>query len=162
MRDRIDIFSQKRTGRISPLQKLHRPDHFFKTNVRGVLRMADPVTVKFVDFQKAFDRVVGLLACFINVLATWQCISGTDLLKQSYVLPHWDRSWRSNLLSDPVTVLWHRTNQSQRWSCNARRQPPGRVVTGVPISKSLVCLDLEKDPWRKRESNPGTLCGIPL
>ena len=27
-----------------------------------------------------------------------------------------------------------------------KRQAPGRVATGVPIFKSLVCLDLEKDP----------------
>ena len=35
------------------------------------------------------------------------------------------------------------------------RQPPGRVATGVPIFESLVWLDLEKDPWQKRESNSG-------
>ena len=38
-----------------------------------------------------------------------------------YVLPHWDRSCRSNFLSHPVTVYWHRADQSQCWPYNARR-----------------------------------------
>ena len=41
-------------------------------------------------------------------------MSGTVLLGQLYVLPHWDRSCRSNSLS-------HRVNQSLRWSYNARK-----------------------------------------
>ena len=57
----------------------------------------------------------------LNVPATCQCISGTDLLRQSYVLPHWDRSCRSNFPSHPVTVYWHGADQSQRWPYNARR-----------------------------------------
>ena len=40
----------------------------------------------------------------LNVPATCWCISGTDVLRQSYMLPHWDRSCRSNLLSHRVTV----------------------------------------------------------
>ena len=43
-----------------------------------------------------------------------QCISGTDLLRQEYSLPHWDRSCRSNFLSRPVTAYRHQANQSQR------------------------------------------------
>ena len=35
------------------------------------------------------------------------------------------------------------------------RQAPGRVATGVPVLKSLVCLDPEKFR-RKREPNPGS------
>ena len=61
-----------------------------------------------------------LLACLLNVPTTLQCFSGTDLLRQYYMLPHWDRSCRSNFLSLPVTVHWHRANQSQRWPYNAR------------------------------------------
>ena len=38
-----------------------------------------------------------------------------------YMLPHWDRSCRSNFPSHPVTVYWHRANQSQHWPYNARR-----------------------------------------
>ena len=49
------------------------------------------------------------------------CISRTDLLRQFDVLPHWDRSCRSNVPSHPVTVYWHRADQSQRWPYNARR-----------------------------------------
>ena len=51
----------------------------------------------------------------LNVPATCQCISGTDLHRQFYVLPHWDRSCRPNFSSHPVTVYWHRADQSQRW-----------------------------------------------
>ena len=57
----------------------------------------------------------------LNVPATCECISGTDLLRQVYVLPHWDRSCRSNFPSHPVTVYWHRADQSQHWPYNARR-----------------------------------------
>ena len=32
----------------------------------------------------------------LNVPTTCKCISGTDLLRQFYMLPHWDRSCRSN------------------------------------------------------------------
>ena len=57
----------------------------------------------------------------LNVPATCECISGTDLLRQFYVLPHRDRSCRSNFPSHPVTVYWHQADQSQRWPYNARR-----------------------------------------
>ena len=40
----------------------------------------------------------------LNVPAICECISGTDLLRQFYVLPHGDRSCRSNFPSHPVTV----------------------------------------------------------
>ena len=63
-----------------------------------------------------------IVVCWLlNVPATCQCISGTDLHRQFYVLPHWDRSCRSNFPSHPVTVYWHRADQSQRWPYNARR-----------------------------------------
>ena len=57
----------------------------------------------------------------VNVPATYKCISGTDLLRQFYRLPHWDRSCRSNFPSHPVTVYWQRANQSQDWPYNIRR-----------------------------------------
>ena len=38
-----------------------------------------------------------------------------DLLKQLYVLPHWDRSCRSNFPSHPVTAYWCWANQYQHW-----------------------------------------------
>ena len=69
-----------------------------------------------------FLSAVCLFVCWLlNVPATGECISGTDLLRQLYVLPHWDRSCRSNVLPHPVTVYWHWTDQSQRWPYNARR-----------------------------------------
>ena len=58
----------------------------------------------------------GDVVCWLlNVSATSKCISGTDLLRQLYVLPHWDRSCRSDFPSNPVTVYWHWANQSQHW-----------------------------------------------
>ena len=46
----------------------------------------------------------------LNVPATCECISGTDLLRKLSVVPHWDRSCRSNFLPHPVTVYWHRAD----------------------------------------------------
>ena len=65
------------------------------------------------------DRL--LVGWLLIVPATCECISGTDLHRQFYVLPHWDRSCRSNFPSHPVTVYWHRADQSQCWPYNARR-----------------------------------------
>ena len=79
----------------------------------------------------------------LNVPATCECIPGIDLLRQFYVLTHWERSCRSNFPSHPVIVYWHRANQSQR-------QAPGRVATGVPILKSLVWLEPGKIPAQVR------------
>ena len=67
------------------------------------------------------DRVCLFVGWLLNIPATCVCISGTDLLRQFYVLPHWDRSCRSNCPSHPVTVYWHRADQSQRWYYIARR-----------------------------------------
>ena len=67
------------------------------------------------------DTLPRFVCWLLNVPATGECISGTDLLRQLYVLPHWDRSCRSNVLSHPVTVYWHRADQSQCWLYNARR-----------------------------------------
>ena len=77
--------------------------------------------------KKTFLPTVYLLhSCMIvvwwllHVPAACQCIAGTDLLRQLYMLPHWDRSCRSNFLPHPVKLYWHWANQSQRWLCNAR------------------------------------------
>ena len=78
-----------------------------------------PLPFFFLDFGAAEGVVVG--GWLLNVPATCECISGMDLLRQFYVLPHWDRSCRSNFPSHPVTVYWHRADQSQCWPYNARR-----------------------------------------
>ena len=51
----------------------------------------------------------------VKVPAKCECVSGMDLLRQFYMLPHWDRSCRPNFPSHPVTVYWHRVDQSQCW-----------------------------------------------
>ena len=75
-----------------------------------------PQYLSETDLSKQRQFVCWLL----NIPATCKCISGTDLLRQFYVLPHWDRSCRSNFPSHPVTVYWHQADQSQRWPYNAR------------------------------------------
>ena len=72
-----------------------------------------------IDFLKSGWRV--RVCWLLSIPATCECISGTDLLRQFYVLPHCDRSCRSNYPSHPVTVYWHRADQSQHWPYNARR-----------------------------------------
>ena len=70
---------------------------------------------------------------FVGCLASQQHASvsqGPILLRQFYMLPHRDRSCRSNFLSHPITVYWHHANQSQSWPNNAG---PGRVATGMPV-----------------------------
>ena len=68
-----------------------------------------------------FDPYGVVVGWLLNVPATCLCISGTDLLRQLYVLPHWDKSCRSNFLPHPVTVYWHWADQSQHWPYNIRR-----------------------------------------
>ena len=55
-----------------------------------------------------YDAVCGLL----NVSVASSCISGTDLPRELYVLPHWDRSCRSNLLSHLGIIYCHWANKS--------------------------------------------------
>ena len=49
------------------------------------------------------------VSCFS---ATCLCIPGAALLGQLYMLPHWDGSRRSKLLSHRVSVYRHRANQA--------------------------------------------------
>ena len=81
---------------------------------------------RWVSCMNGMGGEVGVLrewfVCWLlNVPATCKCISGMDLLRQEYVLPHWDRSCRPNFPSHPVTVYWHQVHQSQCWPYNARR-----------------------------------------
>ena len=89
----------------------------------------------------------------LNAPATGECISGTDLLRQFYVLPHWDRSCRSNFPSHPVTVYWYWADQSQRWPYNARR------LAGELLESQFLSHWYDSTPKksrRKRDSNPGS------
>ena len=65
-----------------------------------------------------------------------------DLHRQFDVLPHWDRSCRSNFL--PHTVTPGRPVPA----LTLQRQAPGRVATGVPILKSLALTRPGKIPWQ--------------
>ena len=94
----------------------------------------------------------GCCCWLLNVSATCECISGMDLHRQFYVLPHWDRSCRSNFPSHPVTVYWHRVDQSQHWPYNTRH------LAGLPLE--CQCLNhrydsTPKKSQRKWDSNPG-------
>ena len=63
----------------------------------------------------------GCCCWLLNAPATCKCISGTDLLRQFYVLPHWDRHKRPIFPSHPVTVYWLWANQFQHLPYNPRR-----------------------------------------
>ena len=96
---------------------------------------------------------VAVVCWLLNVPATCWCISGTDLLRQFDVLPHWDRTCRSNFPPHSVTVYWHRQNQSQRWPYNARR------LAGKPLECQFLSHWYDSTPKksrRKRDSNPGS------
>ena len=71
----------------------------------------------FIDTQ-LYDFM--FVCWLLNIPATCECVSGTDLLRQFYMLPHWDRCCRSNFPSHPVTVYWHQANQSQHWPFNTK------------------------------------------
>ena len=86
---------------------------------------------------------LGLFAvCWLlNVPAICWCISGTDLLRQCNMLPHWERdrtcrltscSHNIQMLGQPIPVL------------TLYCQGPDRPAAGVPIVKSLAGLDLDK------------------
>ena len=87
-----------------------------------------------------------MVACLLNVSTTCECISGTDRLGQLYVLPHSCRSYRSNLLSHPVTV--HRAKSGND------PMTPASVATGVPVFESLLWLDRFKSPTGKAGIEP--------
>ena len=93
------------------------PSHPISVLIQG--QWVTALTLSCQVFSKAATRVA--VCWLLNVPATCECISGTDLLRQFYMQPHWDRSCRSNCPSHPVTVYWHRANQSQHWPYNVRR-----------------------------------------
>ena len=106
-------------------------------DVYNVLHLDPPDT----DHSRVFLEVVclqvvkGLILRFVcwlvglllYVPATCWRISGTDLIRQFYVLSHWDRSCRSNFGSHPVKRYWHQAENSHRWLCNFRR------LAGFPL-----------------------------
>ena len=63
------------------------------------------LTYKFFSLSHNHSAVL-VVGWLLNVPATCECISGTDLLRKFYVLPHWDRSCRSNSLT------WYPLNNS--------------------------------------------------
>ena len=93
---------------------------------RGVNRQAYTSQKTFYHPKKSLTALCRLvwfiLFCWLLIIpATCQCSSRLDLIKQLYMLPHWDRSCRSNFLLHPVPVFWHRAKHSQHWPCNTRR-----------------------------------------
>ena len=53
-----------------------------------ISHMRDSQTDTHTQTDRQTDRQIWLVACLLNVPATCECISGTDLLRQFYVPPH--------------------------------------------------------------------------
>ena len=108
-----------------------------------------------IDTQGGIDAYVRV-CLFAGCLTSQQharLSQGQICSDNFYVLPNWDRSCRSNFLPHPVTVYWHRVDQSQRWPYNARR------LARQPLECQFLShwYDLtQKKSQRKRNSNPGS------
>ena len=94
------------------------------------------------------------LSCWLrSVPATCLCISGMDLLRHLYVLPHWDKSCSQTFFLTQsryiVTVVGPTSPSADPISITTA---PGMFATGVPNFKSLVKLDPEKSPLHEWES----------
>ena len=80
----------------------------------------------------------GMFVCWLLACLTSQqhakCISGMDLLKQSYVLLHWYRNWTSNLAVSPC-----HSSDTRPTSPTPDPRTPGswQRATTIPILKSL-------------------------
>ena len=83
----------------------------------NITRVALPWSAFYPPWNCLLRNGLWGVCWWLYVPATCECISGTDLLRQFYVLPH----CRPNFPSHPVTVYWHRANQSQHWHYNSRR-----------------------------------------
>ena len=84
--------------------------------------------------------------CFVCWLLNVQGNKQREYQRQFYVLPHWDRSCRSNFQSHPVAVNWHQTNQSHQWPYNAR------CLAGQPLEYQF--LSHKYDSTGKQDLNP--------
>ena len=103
--------------------------------------------------EDAWKQEQVVVCWLLYVPATGECITGRDLLRRFYVLPHWDRSCRSNFPSHPVTVYWHQANQSQHWPYNTRR------LAGYPLKRQFFSHwydSILEIFWRKQDLNPGS------
>ena len=75
-----------------------------------ILHSINFCTMMYPHFLKDFTWSAAMVCLCLTHLLSQQhaaCTSALDLLRQLYVLPHWDRSWRSSLLSHLVTVSWN-------------------------------------------------------
>ena len=95
------------------------------------------------------------VACLLNVPATCKCISETDLLGQFCLLSHWEKSCRSNLLSHPVTVNWHRASHSWYWPLNVKHHKLPPDFNPWPATPQMDALSTWPS-WQTREDGqPG-------
>ena len=80
-----------------------------------------------------------------------ECTSGTDLLRQADVQPHWDTMCRSSLLPRQVKVYWHSADQSKHWPHNARglAGQPLFSISDLTFAKGTFAPPL----WSYRTSN---------
>ena len=58
-----------------------------KTNIKKNIKKNIKTNIK-KNIKKNIKANIMLVGCLLNVPATCECISGTDLHRQFYVLPH--------------------------------------------------------------------------
>ena len=96
------------------------------------------------------------LVCCLTSPFTRSCISGTDLLRQFYVLPHTEtEAADQSFPSHPVTVYWHRADQSQGWPYSTRR------LAGEPLECQSLSHWYDSTP-KKTQRKPGSYRDLPL
>ena len=98
-----------------------------------------------------------LFVCWLlNVPATCGCMSGTDLHRQFYVLPHWDRSCKSK--SKTVHLTQSQYTDTRTTSPSADPKTPG-AWQGSHWNANFLSHWYDSTPKksrRKRDSNPGS------
>ena len=97
--------------------------HYYHSGHRQMHRpgLHEEIEVPLVPLVKTKIRIVCLsVGCFTSQQHA-SVSQGRICTDNFYMLPHWERSCRSNFLPHPVTVYRHPADQSQRWPYNARR-----------------------------------------
>ena len=110
--------------------------------------------VIFVCLSHCFFSCIGckpttrVVVCWLFLIpAPCQCISRTDLLRKSYVLPHWGRSCRPDFLSHPQST---------------DTDPPDNARVATEVSVLKYDSTWKKDSQSKVGTEPSRRAQFPL